>query len=616
MSGDFKDIRYMPAFVDKSMLVDTIMQEKYKSVCLIAPRRFGKSVNLTMLKRFWEVLPDKEAMFENRKLFEDTKLEENSPDIINSHCGKYPIILLDFWCSKEKVTSFGDALESLRDVVHEAYKRHSYLQTSDILNASQKKIVEKWCDDDTYLSLADTSLEIGVALKNLAKYLVKHFNQKVIVLVDEYDCVCSNAILNVDDIKEDRELPRGRRRYEASKEIDNIVSLCMGSIGCLLKSNPNVVRGVMTGISYLATMGLSSLNVNTYKFQELHDFTIFYGLTSAECKEVLSRKEVSMESKYEEIIENYNGYRKNMLSIWSVMHYLNDKGERAEKNYWKQSGVVANLSESLRIPVVRTIVTKLLSHLSNEVEIDYLSKIEIEQIIDLKHVLDGTEDLVAENVSVFFSFLLEQGYLRLVDRSNISEGKIIVKIPNLEIQDEFCQKLLNFYSKPDFNLDLNLVKQCASLFDKISTSDKDNEKLLESICNSMNEIINKIKFNIQNEATLHHVIFIILFLCSKFQCFSEIKAGKENHNRLDLLSLCCELGIGIIIELKYDKTAEAGLKQIINNKYFDSFANTNYNTNKSKINYTLFIGLNLSKDKKITLCALFNSKTLKNCVNY
>ena len=68
--------------------------------------------------------------------------------------------------------------------------------------------------------------------------------------------------------------------------------------------------------------------------------------------------------------------------------------------------------------------------------------------------------------------------------------------------------------------------------------------------------------------------------------------------------------------MKYDKTAKAGLKQIIDNNYYDSFVNNKYNIDESKISYTLFIGLNMSKDKKITLCALFNSKTLKNCVNY
>ena len=91
MSSDFRDIRPKPAFVDKTMLLYTIMQHKYASVCLTAPRRFGKSVNLSMLKRFWEVLPDEKAMSENRKLFEDTIITKDPgiakecPDFVNSH---------------------------------------------------------------------------------------------------------------------------------------------------------------------------------------------------------------------------------------------------------------------------------------------------------------------------------------------------------------------------------------------------------------------------------------------------------------------------------------------------------------------------------------------------
>ena len=119
------------------------------------------------------------------------------------------------------------------------------------------------------------------------------------------------------------------------------------------------------------------------------------------------------------------------------------------------------------------------SSISNEIEIDYLSKIEYVHIRNLKDILDSKK-LDLSNVSVFFNFLLEQGYLKRSD-FNLSKRKIRLQIPNLEIESEFREKLLLFYSGSDFNLDLTEVEECASLFDKFTNSDKDNEELLKEI---------------------------------------------------------------------------------------------------------------------------------------
>ena len=617
---DFKDIRSMPAFVDKTMMIKTMMMRKHEKICLIAPRRFGKSVNLTMLKRFLEILPDEVALSENRKLFkghatlEDTKIAKECPGFFTEHFGKYPIILLDFICDKNQITCYGNVLEVLRDVVHKGYKRHSYLQRSDKLDDDQKKNVEEWCSDRKFNSLGDTSRKIEVALENLAEYLYKHYSQKVILLVDEYDCVCSGAILNVDDIEEDekllREGPRERRKRKATDEIGEIISLCMGSIRCLLKSNNHVFRGVLTGISYLATMGLSTLNVDPYKFQDEHAFTKFYGIQLEELRDVLSRETVLLTSKFQEIKDNYNGYREDMLSTWSVMHFLNDGGNREDKNYWKQSGIVAGLSKALQMPPVRSIVTYLLSDLRNKKVIQYLSKIEPEHIVSLKNIVSSTDaEFVVGDLDIFFNFLLEQGYLRRGELDD-SNKTIEIQIPNYEIRSEFSEKLWLFYTR-NFKLNITKAKEMAALFDKFSTcnSEVENKELLKKISVSLNQIINTVKFDYKNEASLHHIIFFILFAYSKkFSCFSEIEGGE---GRLDLLLLSFELSVGIIIELKFGKRATAyeGLKQIIVNDYCNSFTNVKYNPDKVKIDCLVFSGLNMSYDQKITMCSVLNYKT-------
>ncbi len=615
---DFRDIRPMPAFIDKTMLIEKIMREKYSRICLIAPRRFGKSVNLSMLKRFLEILPDEVALSENRKLFkghatlEDTKIAKECPGFFTEHFGKYPIILLAFICDKDEITCYGNVLEILRRIVHEAYKEHEYLKSSDKLNDDQKKNVEEWCSDREFDSLADSSHKIKLALQNLAEYLYKHYSQKVILLVDEYDCVCSNAILNVDDIEKGenllREGPRERRKRKATDEIAEIISLCMGSIRCLLKSNNHVFRGVLTGISYLATMGLSTLNVDVYKFQDEHDFTKFYGIQLEELRDVLSRETVSLTSKFQEMKNYYNGYREDMLSTWSVMRFLNDRGNREDKNYWKQSGIVAGLSKAFQISAVRSIVTYLLSDLQNREEIRHLSKIEPEHIVRLKNIVCSPDaEFVVGDLDVFLNFILEQGYLRR-GKLDDSNRTIEIQIPNYEIRSEFSEKLELFYTD-NFKLNITKAKEMAGLFDKFSTcnSEVENKKLLEKIRVTLNQIMNRVKFNHKNEASLHHIIFFILFAYSKkFSCFSEIEGGE---GRLDLLLLSFELSVGIIIELKFGKTAYEGLKQIIVNDYCDSFTNVKYNPDKKKIDCRIFLGLNMSYDQKITMCSVLNCKT-------
>ena len=594
---DFAILRKLPAYVDKSLLIETVLTGM-TCILLIAPRRFGKSANLSLLKRFFEILPNRNEQLRNRRLFSGLAIE-GEESIMNEHFGKYPVILLDFKCNTQ-VDSYDDAVEKVFDVVHEAYQQHSYLSSSGVLSEDQKWVFNQWWNDKEYQSIPRTKDQIEKGLKYLAEYLRIHYDQQVFLLVDEYDSLCCNALIHI----------------ENTDEIKKVIDFCIGCLACLTKSNDNVDRVILTGISYLATMGLSQINSNvkSYKFQDVNKFSKYYGLTSEELDDLLSREEIRMVSKKDEIIDLYNGYRGGMISIWSVMSYLNDEGKAEDKNYWQESGVVCNLDDTLRIPEVRSVISKLLSNISNLVEIDYFTKIDFRVIIDLKDIL-SSEDYDA-SVDVFFNFLLEQGYLK---RSPLdeSQGKITVEIPNREIRMEFRQKLLRFYCKPKFNLDISQTKKCAALFDKFTTSNETNADLLKDLSKLLNSIFRKIKLNVLNEATLHHIIFIVIFFCSKFVCFSEIRVVDEDENdkRLDLLLLNKSLGLGIIIELKYNKTANAALKQIITNKYSNAFTDPTYNPDDVDIRYFSFIGLNMSVKKEITLCALFNCENLEKCVS-
>ena len=191
-----------------------------------------------------------------------------------------------------------------------------------------------------------------------------------------------------------------------------------------------------------------------------------------------------------------------------------------------------------------------------------------------------------------------------------------MQIPNDEIRIEFCEKLILFLSAPDFNLNFTEVEECAGMFDKLNTSNTNNQKVLKNISKLLNKMFSRITLDVQNEATLHHLIFIIIFFSKEFRCFSEIRMAIKDPKRLDLLMLNGNLNFGIIIELKYKGTAKQGLKQIITNKYCNAFKNPKYNPDNLKIKHYVLLGVNMSENKNITLCTLFDCKTLKNCVDY
>lgn len=585
---DFADIRYKRAFVDKTMLIKTVLGVSSR-ILLIAPRRFGKSVNLTMMKRFFELSPNSEEMEENRKLFAGTRIAEDE-NIMERHQGKYPVLLLDFK-SESTISSLESARDVLAFVVQGAYQAHEYLASSD-LKDREKEEVKSWCDRNFESNPVKKDQIIFNALKNLAKYLARHWKKEIIVLVDEYDSICCDAVVEMDD----------------EKELQRVIALCSGALSCILKSidkDIKIARGILTGIAYLMCKGLNKLsNVNEYKFQESNVFSKFYGLTFDELRKLLKKLKLSM-NKFDELVEYYNGYRNNMMSIYSIMNYLNTN---EKKNWWEKSGMATSLDEVLEISRIKDYINKLLGDIDNEVEIDYFRKIKFKHISLLKeHINNPKHD--ALDVSIFFNFLLEQGYLTVV---KMNGKRAVVKVPNQEIKDEFYESLqLYFKSSTGYNLNFDSIVDCASVFDRFCTSDEKNKKHLSELHEKLNLLFRDIKFNVKNEATLHHVIFLIIF-SSKAKCCSEIRILEKNKKRLDLLMIFENTRIGIIIELKYNETSLDGLKQILEKRYYQAFENKKYNPSSVKIEYFVLMGLNMSDDQNVTLNVLLNNLGIKN----
>ncbi len=409
----------MPAaFIDKTLLIKTVL-DRSPIILLTAPHMFGKSVNLSMLKRFFEILDDEGEQRANRVLFGGLLIEKEQ-NIMDNHCGKYPVIFLDFE-SSYTIWSLSRARALICSAVGEAYQQHKYLASSDKLEDYEKEKFEKWRNLDFMKNPVEEDQHIYDALENLAEYLKKHWKKNVMVLVDEYDYICRQSIISI-------------IHYDAETEINRIIALFEGTLSCLLKDNKNVGRSIITGISYLSMMGLSNLNtVEVIKFQEDSDFAPFYGLTLDECKNLLSKFE--LDSEYDNVLLNYGGYRNNMSNIWSVMNYVT---KREPDSYWIEWVDIPKSAKVFTIIHFRSLVCTLTSHMANDLEIQYYSKIGPQHIREFKKILAAANEN-EDQLDIYFNFLLELGFLK-IDSFNKDENIVKVKLPNEEIRIEFLEK--------------------------------------------------------------------------------------------------------------------------------------------------------------------------------
>ncbi|XP_065218443.1 uncharacterized protein LOC135844223 [Planococcus citri] len=289
-SQTYSKLRLLPEFVDKSLLIKAVFDNANTRILLVAPRKSGKSVNLLMLKCFLEVVPSNTIMENNRALFKGLLINEHK-EIMECHQGKYPILYLDLkaFCP---ISSITNALNQLALVVQGAYKQHDYLESSSELSDYEKTAFKMWCD------LVDIpepreGLIINSALINLANYLKKYWQKDVIILCDEYDSMCSNAVISIDNIPEGDALPPGRYYRSAEKEIREIIDICIGALSSIVKSEDvPVFRAILTGMSNLKTMGSSKLNnVIAYEFDIHDEFQPFYGLSKVELDSTSARNE-------------------------------------------------------------------------------------------------------------------------------------------------------------------------------------------------------------------------------------------------------------------------------------------------------------------------------------
>ena len=367
-------------YIDKTKFIEEIVNDGAEVKLFTRPRRFGKTLNMSMLKTFFDI---KEAE-ENRKLFDNLYIKNS---LVFVEQGKYPVILISM---KEVIgNSLEELYNSLKTVCSDLYEKHNYIRK--YLNERNLEFFDEiWKRRDT---------DYSTALKFLSEILENYYNKKVIVLIDEYDVPLTSA-------------------YEQGYYNEAVI-LFKKIYGSVLKTNSSLRMGVLTGAIRVAQAGifsdLNNLKVNTILSKAYDEY---FGLTELEVENSL--KEYGIEYKLEEVKSWYDGYKFGNAEVynpWSILNYIDNK---ELKEYWvNTSGNI--LIKDLLLLSKATVFDDLEKLINGEEIIIYLN-----QNIALGNNLSPNH---------LWELMLFSGYLTI--KESINNNTHYVKIPNKEIQSFF-----------------------------------------------------------------------------------------------------------------------------------------------------------------------------------
>lgn len=386
--SDFKTIieeKYL--LIDKTLLIKDIINDSSSAIVLTRPRRFGKTLNLSMLYYFF-----RKNHSDNKNLFQELNISKDT-EFCNTHQGQYPVIFISF--KEVKKNNFDEALAHVALLIKELYAEHRYLLEDDTLALDEKNTFT------AILNQQASRANIENAIKKLSDYLQKKFDQKPIILIDEYDTPIQTAYLK--------------------KYYDDMVSLMRSIFGAALKDNPNYKKAVITGITRVAQESLFSGINNITIYSVLREkYGQYFGFTE---EEVLKLSAQGRQTAPIELIrEWYNGYQIGQYTLynpWSIVNCL-DNNEPLT-SYWVHTS--SNDLLALLIKNARPTV-----------------KQQLEELLQGKTITQPiSENLIFKDLekkeAALWSLLLYTGYLKVL--SSESQGPRLIAeltIPNKEIR--------------------------------------------------------------------------------------------------------------------------------------------------------------------------------------
>lgn len=503
-------------YVDKSMLIEDILVNRAAVTLFTRPRRFGKTLNMSMIKYFFDV----RNKDENRKLFEGLKIFGSE---YMKEQGKYPVIFVSL--KDLRADTWEMCLLEIKKLISKIYREFQYI--TEKMNEDDKEIYDS-------IKNRKNDMDLNTSIELLSEYLFEYYGERVIILIDEYDAPIINAF--------------DKGYYN---EAINFFQVFYSSA---LKTNDSLKYGILTGITRIIKegifSGLNNLYVNTILSK---NYSEYFGLLESEVIEMLDY--FQMKYKTKEVKDWYNGYRfgdKEIYNPWSIINYIKEKELKA---YW------ANVSGN-------TLLENMLDQAGEDVYTDLKRFTDGESIE--KYISDGTtiKSLLSNDDEIWQLFLYS-GYLtKAKEQIEIDEtleytNIYNLKIPNKEIRKYFGNMFLNRFFGTELKTSI-LIKALES-----GDIKKFEKTLGEIMVNMLSH------FDLDSEMEKIYQVFMIGlvgFLMGKYEIISNNESG---YGRYDLAMIPIKSNEkAYLMEFKISKTeksmtlkAEEALKQIDEKKY-------------------------------------------------
>ena len=499
-------------YVDKTILLEELLINRAPVTLFTRPRRFGKTLNMSMIKSFFDI-KNKE---ENKKLFENLKISNSE---YMSEQGKYPVIFISL--KDLKGNSWEENFILIKKYIKNIYME--FYNLKDKLNPIFKNDFEK-------IVMEKEDADWLYALKNLSNYLYEYYGEKAIILIDEYDAPIINAF--------------DKGYYNEA------INFFQTFYSSALKTNNSLKYGILTGITRIIKegifSGLNNLKVDTILNKK---YSEYFGLLESEVIEMLDY--FGMKYKIEEVKEWYNGYifgESEVYNPWSIVNYIDN---REIKAYW------ANVSGN-------TLLENMLNHAGESVYEDLKRFTDGESIE--KYISDGTTiKSLLSNDDEIWQLLLYSGYLTKDEKQEKESDSNVynLKIPNKEIRKYFGNMFLNRFFGTEVKTNI-LIK---------ALEGGDIKKFEETLGEIMINMLSH--FDLDKEMEKIYQVFMIGlvgFLMGKYEIISNDESG---YGRYDLAMIPIKSNEkAYLMEFKISKTknemekrAQKALKQIDEKKY-------------------------------------------------
>ena len=523
---NFEEIRKLGFYyIDKTRLIEQLLQGWGKVTLFTRPRRFGKTLNMSMLKSFFEIGTDK-------TLFDGLYISDNK-ELCDDHMGKYPVIFLSL--KGVEGLEFASAKRMLCTIIDREIDRHYYLKTSDVLTDEDRTLFTKM------LHGQDDNIEDSIRM--LSKLLYKHYGQKVVILIDEYDVPLDKAFQN--------------GYYK------EMVSIIRGLFGQALKTNEFLQFAVLTGCLRVSKesifTGLNNFEINSIVDID-HDEQ--FGFTDDEVMKLLLDYDRS--ERYPDAKEWYDGYHFGNADIYCPWDVINFAKKLVSDPSARPSAFWINSSGN---DMVKRFVDK-----ADRTTRDEIEKLVAGGFVEKQLRLDLTYDEIDNTIDNLWSVLFTTGYLTKIGEVKVPDSESYaykLVIPNKEVREVFILQIQEWFKAVVANDDDTMKLLSKAILDK---DEKQITRQLNIVMSRMISILDTKEPDAMKE-NFYHDLLLGLLRGSNPDWL--IKSNRESGDGFsDILIEPEDPDAGIVIEVKYakemkelDAACEAAMAQIKNKRY-------------------------------------------------